>query len=225
MRVLQIDPVDLPPDPLVAPGGWGSLAEVIRDDRPLAEDAASLERFHAHLMATGAEPARELWQRLGPMGPLLDLGGGTGAYTKAYLAEFPHESATLADKPEVLRLVRVPHATLLPVDLLNMSPPAGQGVVLLANVLHLFGPRQVAHVVQLAQLALRPGGTMVVKDLRSDTAEGVLFALNMALFTEEGDVHPAEFIEESFRSAGLVNPRRIELESSPNSLVLAASKP
>ena len=66
---------------------------------------------------------------------------------------------------------------------------------------------------------------MVVKDLRSDTAEGVLFALNMALFTEEGDVHLAEFIEESFRSAGLVNPRRIELESSPNSLVLAASKP
>ena len=218
MSVLGIDPARLPPDPPLPPGGWGSLAEVIRTDRPLPEDAASLERFHAHLLEAGAAPARELWQLLRVKGPLLDLGGGTGAYTNAFLQENPGEQATLADKPEVLRLAKAPGATLLPVDLLNMSVAAP--VVLLANVLHLFGPRQIARILRGID-----AGTLVVKDLRSDTDEGVLFALNMALFTEEGDVHPVESIEQWLRDAGYAQTRRHSLRTSPNSLVLTAAKP
>jgi len=214
------------PDPAVPPGGWGDLAEVVRLDRPLPEDRDSLQRFHAHLLEAGAEPARELWQALPVKGPLLDLGGGAGAYAAAFLAAFPQEQATIADRPEVLRLTRVPGARLLEIDLLDASVQLdGYGVVLLANVLHLFGPRQNAQIVRIAQNALRSGGALVVKDLRNDTDESVLFALNMALFTEEGDVHPPEILEECIRAAGFVDLRRVALRSSPRSLVLAAHKP
>jgi hypothetical protein len=72
---------------------------------------------------------------------------------------------------------------------------------------------------------LRPGGTIVIKDLRSDTEEGVLFALNMALFTEEGDVHPPELLEKWVREAGFADLRRVPLRTSQKSLVLAATKP
>ena len=227
MAVLGIDPAALPPDRPMASGGWGSLAEAIRADRPLPEDPGSLAAFHAHLHEIGEEPARELWRRLAPLrGPLLDLGGGTGAYTKAFLAQFPGETAILADRPEVLALAHVPaRAALLPLDLLNMQPPGGQGIVLLANVLHLFGRPQIEHIVRRAEAALGPGGMLVIKDLRSDTEEGVLFALNMALYTEAGDVHPLEILEQSLRVAGLRDVRRSALESSPKSLVLTASKP
>jgi hypothetical protein len=215
-------------------GGWGSLAQVIRADAPLDEpgvrgagDEEGLRRFHSHLLGAGEAPARELWERLSASGPLLDLGGGTGTYTSAFLAAHPGEGATLADTPAVLRLAAVSGARLLPLDLLNGAYPASQGTALLANVLHLFGPEHCRSIVAKAAQALRPGGLLVVKDLliepdRSGPAESVLFALNMALFTAQGDVHEPALLEAWLRGAGLGTPRRLALRSSPGSVVLAA---
>jgi len=218
VEVLGLDPDDLPEPGPVPDGGWGRLAHVIRTDEPL-EEAIDLRRFHDYLFAAGSAPARELWGQLAPEGPLLDLGGGTGAYSAA----FPGE-ATLADTPEVLELAKT--GTKLAIDLLNTAAyPPGQGVVLLANVLHLFGEDDCRRIVRKAADALRPNGTLVVKDLDSATQPGVLFALNMALFTKDGDVHPAEAIRAWLLESGLEEPRRIVLETSPESLVLAARKP
>ena len=238
----------------VPEGGWGRLAEVIRSDRPLAEPGVSgddapeaLGRFHAYLFETGGAPARELWEALAQfaggapaqapglrpqasglkprLGPLLDLGGGAGAYAEA----FPGE-ATLVDTAAVLRLSRAPAARVLALDLLSGVYPGDQGVVLLSNVLHLFGEADCRSVVGKAAGALRKGGLLVVKDLeiapdRSGPPEGVLFALNMALFTEAGDVHDPPTVEGWLRDAGLAGPQRLRLATSPGSLVLACAKP
>ena len=225
----------LSPAPLgpVPDAGWGRLAEVIRTDRPVAEPGVSgndapeaLRRFHSYLFETGAAPARELWTVVRPgFGPLLDLGGGTGAYAAA----FPGE-ATLVDTAAVLRLSQAPRAKRLALDLLSGIYPGEQGVVLLSNVLHLFGAGDCRAIVRKAAAALRPGGLLLVKDLEIDAArtgpaESVLFALNMALFTEAGDVHLPLVIEGFLRDAGLGPPLRLRLETSPNSLVLACAKP
>jgi len=220
------------PSAPVPDAGWGRLAEVIRTDRPVAEPGISgagapdeLRRFHDHLFEIGAAPARELWAALQPEGPLLDLGGGSGAWSAA----FPGE-ATLADTPAVLALSQAPRARALTLDLLNGIYPGDQGVVLLCNVLHLFGEADCTALVAKAAGALRPSGLLVVKDLlvepdRAGPSEGVLFALNMALFTEAGDVHDPPTIERWLRQAGLAAPRRLLLTTSPGSLVLAAAKP
>ncbi|MFN2549089.1 MAG: methyltransferase [Myxococcales bacterium] len=219
MKVLGIDPDHLPPRGVVAEGGWGQLAHVIRTDEPL-RDPVDLARFHDYLFETGKAPARELWQRLDPEGPLLDLGGGAGAYSAA----FPGE-AMLADTPDVLKLAKV-HGKLLPLDLLNTARyPGDKGTVLLANVLHLFGEADCRAIVAKAAAALKPNGMLVVKDLDSTTAQGVLFALNMALFTRDGDVHPPEAVRRWMDEADLAEPQRLRLETSPESLVLAARKP
>jgi hypothetical protein len=47
----------------------------------------------------------------------------------------------------------------------------------------------------------------------------------MALFTEQGDVHPPETIRSWMLESGLEEPRRVRLKTSPESLVLAARKP
>ena len=238
----------------VPDAGWGRLAEVIRTDRPVAEPGVSgddapeaLRRFHDYLFEAGGEPAREMWDLIAQIvggapaqasglrlqasglrpefGPLLDLGGGAGAYAAA----FPGEG-TLVDTAAVLRLARAPRARLLALDLLSGVYPGEQGVALLANVLHLFGAAECRALISKAAAAVRRGGLLVVKDLEIDAArtgppQSVLFALNMALFTEAGDVHPAQAVEAWLRDAGLGAPRRLRLRTSPGSLVLACAKP
>ena len=220
LALFGLDPQNLPEPGPVPEGGWGQLAHVIRTDEPLLTQPADLQRFHEYLWQAGAAPARELWEQLKPEGPLLDLGGGAGAYS----AVFPGD-ATLADTAPVLELAKT-QAKLLALDILNTSRyPGGQGVVLLANVLHLFGESDCAAIVKKAAAALRPGGVLAVKDLDSATPQGVLFALNMALFTREGDVHDPDTVRSWMVEAGLEEPRRLKLETSPESLVLIGRKP
>jgi hypothetical protein len=216
-----------PPAPHRA--GWGLLAEVIRSDRPLASEGVlgiggeELRRFHDHLRVSGAEAAREVAGHLGPRGPLLDLGGGSGAYAAAFLEANPGERAVIVDRPEVLALAKeaVPLAERIPLDLLGDEPwPPGAGVALLANVLHLYSAEQAARLVQRAARSLVPGGRVAVKDFRAGSDAGIFFALNMALFTESGEVHEEGALQAFLREAGLREVRAIPLRSAADALLV-----
>jgi hypothetical protein len=127
----------------------------------------------------------------------------------------------------VLELAQAPRAARLPLDILNGIYPSDQDVVLLANVLHLFGEPACRRILTKASAALRPGGRLVVKDLHIDAArtgpaESVLFALNMALFTEAGDVHDGDTLSRWISDTGLPPPSRVALQTSPNSVVLVS---
>ena len=230
LDVLALEGITAPPArlPSLPRQGWGLLAEVIRRDRPLPEEGAQLAAFHEHLRTAGEGPARELMEALrarSVQGPLLDLGGGTGAYTRAFL-EVIGGAATLLDREPVLELARrssgdaragapwPAQVTLLPGDLLNGDLPGGQGLVLLANVLHLYGPHDCARIVERAR---RAGAVLAVKDLDAASVSGTYFALNMALFTEAGDVHPLA----SLRS--WIGPcEEVRLASAPDAVTLIA---
>ena len=210
-------------------GGWGSLAEAIRADRPLAGEGISgfpgeeLKRFHEHLRAAGADAAREVVERLGPRGPLLDLGGGAGAYAGAFLAAHPGERAIVVDRPAVLDLAReaVPAAERAPLDLMGDVPwPAGARIALLANVLHLYAPGDAALLVSRAARTVLPGGTIAVKDFDAASGPGILFSLNMALFTEAGEVHGTDRLRSFLRDAGAADVQVERLRCAPETLLV-----
>jgi len=224
----------VPPARPVPRDGWGQLARVIREDRPLASAGIDgiageeLRRFHDHLRGAGAVAAREVAGLLGPRGPLLDLGGGAGAYAAAFLEQHPGERAIVVDRPAVLERARaaVPVAELVALDLSGASPwPPGARVALLANVLHLFPTSEAARLVERAARSVMPGGRVAVKDLDADSEAGILFSLNMALYTEGGEVHETDTLLAFFRDAGLREVRAQPLRCAPDAVLVRGTAP
>jgi hypothetical protein len=226
---------DVPPPLALPPTGWGRLAEVVRRDRPLPDDDA-LAQFHAHLRAAGAAPARALAETLAalPSAPLglVDLGGGAGVYSEAFAARLPDAPVTLVDRAPVIALAQPfldGRATLIAGDLLDDATPLGHGhgVALLANVLHLHGAAACARLVARAAASVAVTGWVVVKDLlvaadRSGPMESLLFAVNMALYTDAGDVHDAERIAAWLAAAGLAD---ITVEPIGDELIVRGRRP
>lgn len=220
---------DLPSRPEVVREGWGRLAEVIRADRPLALGADSTA-FHQHLVRAGADSAREL-ARLVTGAKLLDLGGGAGAYTAAFLDAQPTATATLVDSADVLALARVHLARFedrvrfVSGDAREVALGEDHDVVLLANVLHLHGPTTCAELCGAAARAVMPGGAVAIVELRSDSPEGPWFALNMALYTERGDVYPTGAFHDWLAAAGLIELVDHRLAAAPENVVVVGHRP
>lgn len=223
----------------VVRAGWGLLADVVRDDRPLPPHAEGdgLDRYHAHLVSAGAAAAAELVSIVGG-GALLDLGGGAGTYTAAFLAADPAARATIVDEAAVLALARehlagvgvLDRVTLVEGDARSVEVGDHFDVALLANVLHLHGAEACAALVGAAARAVRPGGVVVIKDLRLDddrrgSREGLWFALDMAIYTEAGDVHATGALLAWLRGAGLVDVEARELACAPDGIVALGRKP
>ena len=103
-------------------------------------------------------------------------------------------------------------------------------MALLGNVLHLHGPSWCARFVAAAARYVRPGGRVIIKELRVDDdrtgpLEGLLFALNMAIYTGEGDVYVTSQLRAWLAEAGLVNVRPIALAAAADGVCLVADKP
>lgn len=226
-------------DPL-PPAGWGLITASIRTDTPAAAaglTGAEAAGYHAHLFQAGAGAAAAVAGMLARPGRhLLDAGGGTGAYTVAWLRAEAAARATLVDNPDVVALARSTLASFcdrvsfIEGDMVQVSPRSRYDVGLLANVLHLHGADTCRRIIARVLAALAPGGTIAVKDFRIDPARrdpevAVLFALNMAIYTDAGDVHPPDDIATWMREAGATSVREMRLASSPDAMLITGERP
>jgi len=222
------------PTEALAPTGWGVLAEVIRADAPLGEDPDMLAPMHAYLAEVGRPEALEVAQRfLADARAVADLGGGVGTYGLGFLEVVPDGVVTLVERAAVLALVEDPppglvlRAGALPQAARDLPP---QDAAVLANVLHLYGTEACRELLAAAVAAVRPGGRVLIKDLyldpdRTGPPESVWFALNMALYTEAGDVHDVDRLVAWAREAGLEEVGATRLDCAPQSVVVAGRAP
>lgn len=173
---------------------------------------------------------------------LLDLGGGAGTYAAAFLDAHPDAGATIVDFADAIAIARDHLArfgdrvTFIEGDarLIDIGGALEIGgafdIVVLANLLHLHGPSACAELCAVAARAVRPGGLVLVKDLRIDDdrsgpIEGLLFALNMAVYTDAGDVYTAAQIGQWLRDAGLDDIAEHSLAVAPDAFVIAGRRP
>ena len=147
---------------------------------------------------------------------LLDVAGGTGIYSIAWLLRHPNLHAIIWDRPEVLK-VAIEMAELYgvadrfevrPGDMFKDPMPEKADVILLSNVLHDWDVADCWVLVSRCASALRPGGRLLIHDVfLNDTLDGplpvALYSADLFRLTE-GRAYSAKEYRTWLESAGFV---------------------
>jgi 3-hydroxy-5-methyl-1-naphthoate 3-O-methyltransferase len=164
---------------------------------------------------------------------LLDVGGGSGAYSIAFAKANPQLQAEVFDLAPVLPITEK-HIAAAGLserihtrvgDLRTDALGSGYDLVLLSAICHMLGPDENQDLLRRAHSALVPGGRIVIRDRvmsEDGTAprSGALFAINMLVGTPNGSTFSAIQYRQWLQSAGFGAVEQISLQE-PNSLIVA----
>ncbi len=165
---------------------------------------------------------------------VLDVGGGSGAYSIAFAQANPRLIADIFDLATVVPIAEkhVAEAGLSNRvhvrvgDLRKDALGSSYDLVLLSAICHMLGPDENQDLLRRAFAALSPGGRIAIQDhvMNDDgTAPraGAMFAINMLVGTREGST----FSETQYRSwltlAGFQDVKHMPLPG-PNDLMMAS---
>jgi len=202
---------------------WGKLAEALRTttekvlgdyENFTVEDA---RRYHAATNSIGMGAGRRFCRQvdLSSRRKLLDLGGGSGAYSIVAAQTWPQLSAVVLDLPPVVVVAReyieqhavADRVSTLAGDFTTSDFPPGVDAVLMASNLPQYSPDLIRLVVGKAFAAMVPGGEMhlvgeMLNDDRSGPLNPALWGLNEAVFGSTGVAHSEADVRGYFASAG-----------------------
>ena len=201
------------------------------------EEAASARRLTLALAGRAKNVAPVVAEKLSWRGPvLLDVGGGTGIYSIAWLRRNAQGRAIVFDRPEVLKIAQefaiqyevADRLECVPGDMFTDDLPQQVDTILLSNVLHDWDVPECRQLIQRCADALIPGGELVIHDVfLNDELNGPLpIALySAALFTlTEGRAYSAAEYRAWMREAGLI-PKVNVLPTLIHCGLLGAMKP
>ncbi len=215
---------------------WSTLTERVRGGTAIETERSEdgTRDFIAAMNYNAKERAGAVVKAVGTNGVkrVLDLGGGSGAYSIAFARAVPELRSEIVDLAEVVPLTReyirnagfADRITVRAGDMLR--DPLGEGfdLVLILAISHMFSPAENRSLYQRAYKALAPKGRLVVQDFilePSKTAPRVaaLFSLNMLVGTEAG----ASYSEPEFKTwlgdAGFSDVQRVRLPG-PSGLMI-----
>ncbi len=202
---------------------WAGLEEAIFAEPCKEEDRLT---FLLALDSIAAKRAEELAEAVNLQGKrsLVDLGGGSGAYSAAFVKRY-RLAATIVELPdtadatrEILRRKGVAGIRLLEADFLKDDFGRGYDAALLSNIIHFLSEDQNRRLFKRIYNALAPGGVVIVHDYILDDSkvapkEAAVFALHM-LLSSEGRTYSWSEVEAWLSEAGFTGFERIELSES-----------
>jgi SAM-dependent methyltransferase len=176
----------------------GALRGERKDFYRLMEDPTEAEYF-SRAQHSGSEGPAHVAAKLVDLAGgrrLLDVGGGTGAFSIALCRRYPGLAATILDFPNVRpvaeRYVRESglqaRVTFLPGNALDVPWPAGQDAVLMSYLVSAVAERSAGELLDRARRALAPGGQLLLHDfVVEDDGRGPLSAALWQLSSMIGD--------------------------------------
>jgi SAM-dependent methyltransferase len=221
---------------------WSQLPWVVQSGRPAdagssvrgpeADQASFIGAMH-DIANTVAEP---LIREINPRGfrCVLDVGGGSGTWTLAWLQAEPAARAILFDLPAVIPLARrrltacgvADRVDLAAGDFYRDPLPRGADLVWLSAIIHQNSPDENRSLYRRAAEALEPGGRILIRDIVMDESHtspvaGVLFAVNMLVATPGGGTYTLAEIREDLKSAGFGDVQLVRRDEGMHAVVAA----
>lgn len=165
---------------------------------------------------------------------ILDVAAGHGIFGITVAEHFQNAQIYALDLANVLKVAEENAAThgvngryhLLPGSAFDVDWGNGYDAVLLTNFLHHFDPQTNVGLLKKAHSALKPGGQVVVLEFvpnedRVSPPIPAMFAITMFAGTEHGDTYTFSQLSQMCSDAGFKDAKQVQLQASPQSLVVA----
>lgn len=224
---------------------WSHLPDIIKGGTAAQEEfefqrnPEELRAFIGAMHSVGAPLAIQIVASINPGAPkaLIDIAGGSGTYTIAFLRAVPEMRATIFDLPPVIEMARerlrneglLDRVRLVSGDFYKDEFPEGHDLALISAIIHSNSLEENVELYKKAFRSLNPGGRILVRDhiMKPDRLrprEGAIFAINMLVGTPGGGTYTFKEIEAGLSEAGFKSIRLIR-DGDHMDAVVEAFKP
>jgi SAM-dependent methyltransferase len=163
---------------------------------------------------------------------VLDIGGGSGAYSMAFVSKKPEIEATVFDLPNVVPITNQfiekegfsQRIKTYEGDYTIDDLPKGFDLMFLSAVIHSnsLGINQI--LINKCYKALNKNGKIIIQDWimnndRTQPAAGSIFAINMLVGTDAGDCFTEQEVTEMLTESGFKNISRVEFETGISQMI------
>jgi (2Fe-2S) ferredoxin/predicted O-methyltransferase YrrM len=214
---------------------WSTLTDCVRAGTAVADDRNAeiaargqhwTEAFIAAMHRNASERAPLVVRAVGAenVGRMLDVGGGSGAYSIAFAQANSGLRAEILDlaavEPIALRHILdagvMDRVKVRAGDLRSDALGEGFDLVFISAICHMLSPAENLDLLRRSREALAPGGRIVIQDfiLEPDKTAprfAALFALNMLVGTREGSSYSEPEYAAWLAEAGFGDVRRVRL--------------
>ncbi len=217
---------------------WSTLIDAVRRGTrvPIDRDYSPewTQNFIAGMQRNAKDRASAVVKGLGTTGVhrILDLGGGSGAYSIAFAKESPEIHCELLDTPEVVPLTTeyvsqagvASQVRVRAGDMLSGDLGSGYDLIMLNAICHMFSEEQNRHLFRRIHQALAKGGRLAVQDFilnpeKTGPTHAALFSLNMLVGTEAGASYSEPEYTDWMKAAGFNDVSRVNLPG-PSDLIV-----
>lgn len=216
---------------------WSTLSDAMRAGTSVTLDPSngSVAPFIAAMDVNARGRARAVAQavKLNGTKRMLDLGGGSGAYSIAFAKAAPGLQSEIIDLADVLPITEdhirkarlADRITTRPGDMLTAPLAAGTyDLVLLSAICHMFSPEENQTLLQRAYTALAPNGRLVISDFVLNPEKvaprfAALFSLNMLVGTRAGASYSEPEYSDWMKQAGFTESKLVRMPG-PASLMI-----
>ncbi|MGD0496947.1 MAG: methyltransferase [Bryobacteraceae bacterium] len=211
---------------------WSALTECVRvgapADRPDggAGDEEWTEAFIAAMHRFASERVGAVVRAIGPgsIRRMLDVGGGSGAYSIAFAEANPGLRADILDLPAVIPIARrhieragvADRVHLRSGDLRSDKLGEGYDLAFVSAICHMLGEDENRDLLRRCYDALAEGGRVAIQDFilepdKTEPKQAALFALNMLVGTRAGSAYSEPEYAAWLAEAGFREIRRVRL--------------
>jgi (2Fe-2S) ferredoxin/2-polyprenyl-3-methyl-5-hydroxy-6-metoxy-1,4-benzoquinol methylase len=219
---------------------WSTLTDCVRAGTAVAKEVTGgrrdewIQTFIAGMHRNAMERADPVVRAVGPVtGRMLDVGGGSGAYSIAFAQANPQLEVDMIDQPQVEPIARahVREAGLEgrvhvgSADLRSAQFGEGYDLAFVSAICHMLSPEENLDLIRRCFGVLAPGGRIVIQDFILDPEKtapraAALFALNMLTGTAAGSTYSEPEYTAWLEAAGFHGIRHVKMAGSA-SLMLA----